>query len=169
MSLLILNTLAENDPRAKDAIRELSARTPVYTVFHTAGMKISPCIGCNACWLRTPGICAVQDDCEKILRACLQHDSVILISDTCLGFIRYPAKNIVDRMLPLATMYTHIVNGQMRHVPRYEKKFQFGLVYSGAADTAYLEQWWERFALNFNGESIGVVPIEKCGEVRLCT
>ena len=169
MSLLIINTLEENDPLVKDAIRDLSAKTSLYTIFHTMEMKIAPCIGCNACWLKTPGICAINDNYEKILKACLQHGTTIIISDTSLGFISYKAKNIVDRMLPLATMYTHIVNGQMRHIPRYEKRFQFGLVYSGVADIEYMEQWLERFALNFNGVSIGVFPIERCGEVSLCT
>ncbi|WP_207645514.1 flavodoxin family protein [Marvinbryantia formatexigens] len=169
MSLLIINTLEKNDPLAKEAIRNLSAQTSLYTIFHTMEMKIAPCIGCNACWLKTPGICAIKDDYEKILKACLQHDTTIIISDTSLGFINYKAKNIVDRMLPLATMYTHIINGQMRHIPRYEKKFQFGIVYSGVVDMKYMEQWLERFALNFNGVSIGAFPIEKCGEVSLCT
>lgn len=169
MSLLIINTLEEDDPLGKDAISILSAQTSLHTIFHTTKMKITPCIGCNACWLKTPGICAVKDDYEKILKACLQHDTTIIISNTSLGFINYKAKTIVDRMLPLATMYTHIVNGQMRHIPRYEKRFQFGLVYSGFADIEYMEQWLVRFALNFNGVSIGVFPIERCGEVSLCT
>ena len=98
MSLLIINTLEEDDLAVKDAIRHLSAKTPVHTIFHTAKMKIIPCIGCNACWLRTPGVCAVKDDYEQILKACLQHDTTIIISDTSLGFISYKAKNIVDRI-----------------------------------------------------------------------
>lgn len=130
-------------------------------------MKLAPCVGCNACWLRTPGICALRDDYEKILKAVLQHDATILLSATALGFIDHRAKNIVDRMLPLATMYTRVVDGQMRYVPRYEKRFRFGLVYSGTADAVYLAQWLSRFALNFNGVSIGAFPIEKCGEVSV--
>ena len=69
MSLLIINTLEEDDPAVKNAIRHLSAKTSVHTFFHTAKMKIAPCIGCNACWLRTPGVCAVKDDYEQILKA----------------------------------------------------------------------------------------------------
>lgn len=169
MNLLIINTLEEDSPIAKNIISDLSAKVPAHKIFHTAKMKISPCIGCNTCWLRTPGICALKDDYEQILKACLQYDTTVLISNTSLGFINYKAKNIVDRMLPLATMYTHIVDGQMRHVPRYEKKCRFGLIYSGIADMAYIEQWLERFALNFNGISIGAFPVEKCKEVSLCT
>lgn len=169
MSLLIINTLEEDSPIAKSAINDLSAKTSTHKIFHTARMKIAPCVGCNSCWLKTPGICALKDDYEQILKAYLQYDTTIFISDTSLGFISYKAKNTVDRMLPLATMYTHVVDGQMRHIPRYEKKYRFGLVYSGVADIPYMEQWLERFALNFNGISIGAFPVERCKEVSLCT
>ncbi len=168
MSLLLINTLEENDPVAQGVIHVLTAKTPSITVFHTVKMKISPCIGCNACWLKTPGVCSVKDDYEQILIAYLQHDATVIITDTSLGFIRYRAKNIVDRMLPLATMYTCIVDGQMRHVPRYEKKYRLGIVYSGTADVAYMEQWLDRVALNFDGISMGVYPVERCEEVSLC-
>ncbi len=142
MSLLLINTLEENDPAAQGAIRVLTAKTPSITVFHTVKMKISPCIGCNACWLKTPGVCSVKDDYEQILIAYLQHDATVIITDTSLGFIRYRAKNIVDRMLPLATMYTCIVDGQMRHVPRYEKKYRLGIVYSGTAMCRIWSNGW---------------------------
>ena len=168
MSLLIINTLEEDNPIAKNVISDLSAKTSAHKIFHTARMNISPCIGCNACWLRTPGICALKDDYEQILKSLLQYDTTIIISDTSLGFIRYKAKNVVDRMLPIGTMYTCIVDGQMRHIPRYEKKYRFGLVYSGIADIQYMEQWLERVALNFNGISIGAFPVEKCKEVPVC-
>lgn len=168
MSLLLINTLEKDDPAAESAIRVLAAKSSAHTVFHTAKMKISPCVGCNACWLKTPGICAVKDDYEQILKAYLRHDATIMISGTSLDFISYKAKNVVDRMLPLATMYTCITDGQMRHVPRYEKAYRLGIVYSGAADRVYMEQWLKRVALNFHGTSIGVFPIEKCEEVSLC-
>lgn len=169
MSLLIINTLEEDSPTAKSVINTLSAKTSALRIFHTERMKISPCVGCNSCWLRTPGVCALRDDCEQILKACIQCDATILISGTSLGFISYETKNIVDRMLPLVTMYTHVVDGQMRHMPRYDKKYRFGLVYSGDADVPYVEQWLERFALNFNGISMGAFPARRCEEVSLCT
>lgn len=168
MSLLLINTLKENDPAAKEAISALTAKTPSHTVFHTENMKISPCVGCNACWLKTPGVCAIKDDYEQIFKACLKHDATIIISGTSLDFISYKAKNIVDRMLPLGNMYLHVVDGQMRHLPRYEKKLRLGIVYSGAADREYLEQWLGRAALNFSGVSIGASPVEECEEVSLC-
>ena len=62
-------------------------------------------------------------------------------------------------------MYIHIVDGQCRHVPRYEKKLRFGLLYSGTADGAYLNRWMDRVMLNFGGENLGVHPMGDAGEV----
>lgn len=165
---MIINTLDEHNPIVQEMIHNLTEKASAYQIFHTENMKIAPCIGCNACWLKTPGVCALKDDYEQILKAYLQYDAEIILCDTALGFVRYKAKNMVDRMLPLATMYTHIVDGQMRHVPRYDKKYRFGLIYSGVADEGYMNQWLERVALNFDGVSVGAFPAEKYREVSLC-
>ena len=77
-------------------------------------------------------------------------------------------KNVIDRILPLATMYIHIVDGQCRHVPRYDKKLRFGLLYAGSADGAYLNRWMDRVMLNLGGESLGAYPISDAGEVLSC-
>ena len=65
-------------------------------------------------------------------------------------------------------MYIHIVDGQCRHVPRYDKKLRFGLLYSGPADGEYLNRWMDRVALNLSAESLGAYPISEAGEVQLC-
>ncbi|MGN1026461.1 MAG: hypothetical protein ACI4P4_08645, partial [Faecousia sp.] len=77
-------------------------------------------------------------------------------------------KNVIDRILPLATMYIHIVDSQCRHVPRYDKKLRFGLLYSGPADRAYLNHWMDRVMLNLGGESLGTYPIDHAKEVLSC-
>lgn len=86
-------------------------------------------------------------------------------SDTALGFVDYKMKNVIDRTLPMATMYTRIEDGQTRHVPRYKKEFRFGLLYAGNGNQAYLTHWMSRFCLNFHGISLGAFPIEAWEEV----
>ena len=39
-----------------------------FELIDTTGMHISHCVGCNYCWLKTPGVCAISDDYEPILR-----------------------------------------------------------------------------------------------------
>lgn len=168
MRLLIINTLPKDHAAVEKAISCLIEKAAEYKIFHTEDIKIMPCMGCNDCWLKTPGICCIKDGYEQLLQAYLQYDAVIFISGTALGFIDYKLKNIVDRILPIATMYTRIENGQTRHVSRYEKEFRFGLLYDGNGNQEYLKYWMNRFCLNFHGISLGAFPIEAYEEVDIC-
>lgn len=168
MKLLIVNTLPQNDPSVQTAIQELRAAVPACKVMNAREMKISPCVGCNVCWLKTPGVCAIQDDYTEILKSYLEYDATVFLAGTALNFVDHHMKNVIDRLLPLATMYIHIVDGQCRHVPRYKQKYQFGLLYAGAADQVYLNEWLGRVALNFDGSSLGAFPIAQAKEVLSC-
>ena len=166
--LLIVSVLPKNDPTAQAAIRHIQNMSENTEVFYAYEQNFSPCVGCNTCWLVTPGICAIKDGCEELLKAYLQYDKVLFLSGTALGFVDYRMKNLIDRLLPIVTMYIRIADGQCRHVPRYDKKLRFGLLYSGSADEEYLNRWMERVMLNFDGESFGAYPIQKAEEVLSC-
>ena len=169
MRLLIVNALPKDSPAAQAAIRTLCGSASDCRVIHACERNLHPCVGCNACWLKTPGVCAIQDGYEELLKAYLDCDATVFLAGTALNFVDYRMKNVVDRLLPLATMYVHIVDGQCRHVPRYDKQFQFGLLYDGAANQEYLNVWLERVALNFGGGSLGAFPITRAKEVLSCT
>lgn len=168
MSLLIANLLPEDAPEALTAIETLSAAVPDHRVIHAYEKNLRPCVGCNACWLVTPGVCSLRDGYEELLKAYLEYDATVFLAGTALNFVDHRMKNVIDRILPLATMYIHIVDGQCRHVPRYEKRLRLGLLYSGTADGAYLSHWMERVALNLGGESLGSYPIAEAKEVLSC-
>lgn len=169
MKLLIVNTLPKENEEVLSAIKvfqenaDISCRT-----VHVYERDLKPCIGCNACWLVTPGICSVKDGYEELLKAYLGSDAVLFLSGTALRFVDHRMKNVIDRLLPLVTMGVEIKNGECRHVPRYRKKLRFGLLYSGEADGAYLDQWMERVMLNFGGESLGAYPVSQAKEVLSC-
>lgn len=120
--LLIINTLPEDDPAVSSALEALGRGAEEVRVIHTYEKNLRPCIGCNACWLVTPGVCAVKNGYEELLKAYLAYDATVFLSGTALNFVDYRMKNVIDRTLPLVTMYTHVVDGQFRHVPRYDKK-----------------------------------------------
>ena len=164
-SLLVVNVLPENDPAAQATIQTLKRSAANVQVIHAYEKNFRPCVGCNACWLVTPGVCAIKDGYEELLKAYLHYDAVLFLSGTALNFVDHRMKNLIDRLLPLVTMYIRIADGQCRHVPRYDKKFRFGLLYSGQADNAYLNRWFERVMLNFDGESLGAYAIENVVEV----
>ena len=63
---LVLNTLDGVDA---EQIKELlAAKDSEVEIVNTAEMKIMHCVGCNMCWLKTPGVCAIKDDYEIILK-----------------------------------------------------------------------------------------------------
>lgn len=166
--LLIVNVLPEHDPAADAAIVEARCGTLEVRIVHAYERGFHPCVGCNACWLVTPGRCALHDGYEELLREYLAADAVFFLCGTSLSFVDYRMKNLIDRLLPLVTMNICFVDGQSRHVPRYNKRYRFGLLYSGQADEAYLNRWMDRVMLNFGGESLGAWPMMKTKEALSC-
>ncbi len=115
--VLMIDTTAEHIGQGiAEELRHRDKNAVKLEVIDTAGMHISHCVGCNYCWLKTPGVCDIHDDYEPILRKMSGADQVWLVSDTHFGFVSWQTKNIVDRIMPLVTMYLKFKDGQMRHV-----------------------------------------------------
>ena len=66
---LVLNTIGASVDN--DMIRALIPNQEV-EIIDTSNMKIAHCMGCNQCWLKTPGVCAIKDDYESILKKLVQ-------------------------------------------------------------------------------------------------
>ena len=165
--VLIVNTTS--DTAVTEELRKnLEAKDVDAEIIEAATLKISHCIGCNYCWLKTPGECAIKDDYEIILKKLVHADQFWVISDTALGFIDHKGKNIYDRILPLMTMYLRFAGKQMRHVPRYDKRTDMGLIYLGEAEKEYLKRWNERAALNFESRALGVFERNEVKEAVSC-
>ena len=165
--ILIVNTTT--DVSITDTIRsELNGRISEFEIVEAGDMKISHCIGCNHCWLKTPGICSLKDDYESILKKMIHADQLWVISGTSLGFLDHKGKNIFDRMMPLATMNLKFVGDQMRHILRYDKRTDIGLIYIGEADRDFLAEWNSRATLNFGSKSLGVYPASEAKEAISC-
>ena len=165
--ILIINTTA--DRSVTEEIRKQLADTSIDAdIVETDEMKINHCIGCNYCWLKTPGECSIKDDYEILIKKMIHADQIWVISDTALGFLDHKGKNIFDRILPLATMYLKFKGDQMRHVARYKKRSDFGIIYKGEPEVEYLKRWNERAALNFETKSLGVYSTDEIKEAVSC-
>ena len=88
-------------------------------VVNTSGMKIAHCMGCNQCWLKTPGVCAIKDDYESIIKKLVDAENLWLVSDTCFGFVDWRGKRVMDRIVPMLNMYVEFRDGLERHELRY--------------------------------------------------
>ena len=166
--ILLIDTSMEHIGRKLTAMLDGSGRNGTFEYICTENMYISHCLGCNCCWLKTPGKCVIRDDYEPILKKMHEADLVWLISDTKFGFVTYKTKNIIDRVMPLVTMNLHFAGTQMRHVMRYDHNPDFGIIYTGAGDREYLAEWCKRVAVNFSTRSLGVYSTEQLKEAVSC-
>ena len=165
--ILIVNTTS--DTGVTEEIKHFFEEKPVEAeIVEASQLRISHCIGCNYCWLKTPGECSIKDDYEKILRKIIHADQLWVISGTALGFLDHKGKNIFDRILPIATMYLKFSGDQMRHVPRYDQRTDIGIIYLGDAEKDFLERWTKRAALNFESRSLGVYGRDEVKEAVSC-
>lgn len=161
MKTLVLNTLG------KDYTEQITAliKDKEVEIVDTSDMKIVHCMGCNQCWLKTPGICAYKDDYEIILKKLVQADNLWIVSDTRFGFLDYKGKRLMDRIMPMLNMTIGFRDGWMRHELRYHP-LNIGLLYKGDADQMMMEDWCKRTAVNIGGHSLGAIALqvksEKC-------
>lgn len=167
MRLLIDTTRLHSGTEILQEI-EKAGSSKNYERIDTTDMNISPCIGCNCCWLKTPGRCVIKDDYEQILIKMIAAEQIWLLADTKYGFVSYQAKNVIDRIMPMVTMYLKVKNGQMRHVMRYRHTADFGVIYYGEAESGYMKHWSERVALNFGSHSLGAYNEWKVKEAVSC-
>ena len=160
---LVLNTLESGD--CSEQIKALLAgKDENFEIVNTADMKIAHCMGCNMCWLKTPGVCAIRDDYEIILKKLVAAENFWIVTDTKFGFVDYRGKRILDRVVPMLNMYIEFRDGWERHQLRYHP-LNFGVIYKGDGNQELLEEWSMRVARNLAGHSLGVFALDK-NEVR---
>jgi len=152
---LIISTSYQIKDTAQALFDSLDSELQSIRLLDTEAYSSHHCNGCTSCWLKTPGRCSIKDGCEDLLQTLLWADDVIFASETALGFVDYKCKNVVDRLLPLMAPYIDIVDGAARHRARYQRKWRFGLFYTGKPGNDYLSYWLERFSINFYASSLG--------------
>lgn len=166
--ILLIDTTAEGVGKIVANKIDSSFPQKEYEYIDTTDMKITNCLGCNYCWLKTPGECVIQDDYEPLLKKISKADQVWLISDIKFGFISYQTKNVIDRIMPILTMNLHMVGDQMRHIMRYDKNPNWGLIHTGDGDQENLSVWCERVAKNTASKSLGAYSINDYKEAIKC-
>ena len=161
MKTLVLNTLGEE---VLEQIRTLiPQKDGDVEIIDTSDMKIAHCMGCNQCWLKTPGICAIKDDYEVILKKLIEAKNLWIVSDTHFGFLSHKGKRLMDRIMPMLNMTLGFRDGWMRHELRYHA-LNIGLMYKGAAEQSMMEDWCKRTAANIGGHSLGAIALTETPE-----
>lgn len=155
---IVLNTL-EADKHASQIESMLADMDEQIKILATAEMKIGHCMGCNQCWLKTPGKCAINDDYQQIIPQLVKAQNLWIVTNTKFGFLDYRGKRVIDRIMPMLNMYIEFRGGWMRHQLRYHA-LNIGVIYAGNGDQSLLQEWSERCAMNLGGKSLGALSLD---------
>jgi len=90
--------------------------------------EIKPCLGCNACWLKTPGRCIQKDDMPELLDLMRQCEVAVLASPIYVGGVTGQMKIFLDRMTPVSLPFIEVVDGYSAHSKREGSPFK-GIVF----------------------------------------
>jgi len=69
-------------------------------VLHVRQLELKPCIGCYACWVRTPGECIFRDSMTSAIDAYNRADLVVYGTPVYHFAVSGILKTFVDRLLP---------------------------------------------------------------------
>ncbi len=126
MKVLILDgSLANGRGNASAKLREAlleKARAHGWnaSVFDLDAMTIKPCRGCFACWVKHPGVCAIKDDEEAILREMAASDLWVFLTPMTFGGYSSALKKALDRAIPVLLPFFVKVHGEIHHPQRYK-------------------------------------------------
>lgn len=125
--------------------------------------KIGNCAGDFFCWVRSPGVCNVNDDNRTIAAAIVASDLMIYLTPVTFGGYSSALKRMVDHMIQNISPFFAKVAGETHHVKRYKKYPDFLAVgWMDAPDAqaeAVFRHLVHRNALNFYAKksSCGIV------------
>jgi multimeric flavodoxin WrbA len=94
--------------------------------------KIQPCICCYACWVKTPGQCAINDGYGNMGELVSKCNRLIIISQCYYGGFGPFVKNVLDRSVcPYLLPYFKTRRGETHHPKRYKNKIVLSVHFYG--------------------------------------
>jgi len=83
--------------------------------------NINFCIGCNTCWMETPGVCIFKDDMPELLDKVIECDILVYATPLYNYNMTSLLKSFQERLLPLIDPHLVKTGETYRHPQRYEK------------------------------------------------
>ena len=99
-------------------------------IIDVASANVKGCLGCFACWNKTPGKCVINDGMGEILDKMIAADVVIWSFPLYYFGVPGGLKNLIDRQLPLNLPFMAEGTGSGEHPPRYNLTHQKHIIIS---------------------------------------
>jgi hypothetical protein len=138
--------------------------------FTLRDLDIAPCVGCFGCWVRTPGVCIIDDAAREIAQAFIQSDLVVFFTPVTFGGYSAQLKKALDRNICLISPFFEWVDGEIHHRARYARyPYLLGvgvLPEPDTEDAALFATLIERNAINMHAPSYAACTLtaEQGGE-----
>ncbi len=87
--------------------------------------QVRPCVGDFLCWVRTPGVCMIDDDNRRIAAQVAWADLLVFLSPVVLGGYSPALKGMMDHLPQNALPFFEKVRGEIHHPRRYAKSADF--------------------------------------------
>jgi len=84
-------------------------------------IEIAPCLGCFGCWVKTPGVCVIDDAGRDVARQMAQSDLLVYLTPLTFGGYSSELKKALDRSIPNISPFFRLVHGEVHHVKRYAR------------------------------------------------
>jgi hypothetical protein len=84
-------------------------------------IDIAPCLGCFGCWIRTPGVCVIDDAGRDVARQMMHSDLLVYLTPLTFGGYSSELKKAVDRSIPNLSPFFRLVKGEVHHAKRYPR------------------------------------------------
>jgi multimeric flavodoxin WrbA len=125
MKAMLLDGSSQGDPASERIIVALSAELEVrgWEVEHVVlrDRKIGNCAGDFYCWIRSPGICNVDDDNRLIAAGIVASDLVVYLTPVTFGGYSSNLKRMLDHQIQNVSPFFTTIEGEIHHRTRYAK------------------------------------------------
>lgn len=119
-----------NGARAKDSKVDETSQVLLDTLkgfsnvssYQLRDLAIADCTSCFGCWLKTPGVCVINDDGIEIAQKMPLTDLIVYVTPIVFGGYPYQLKKMLDRQISGILPFFKNVNGELHHPQRYEKR-----------------------------------------------
>ncbi|MCJ7593617.1 MAG: flavodoxin family protein [Desulfobacterales bacterium] len=124
--------------------------------------EIKHCLGCVACWVKTPGKCVRNDDMGELIEKFMGSDVSVFATPIHIDNVSGIMKNFIDRLIPTRMPYFEVhSDGETRHLNRYDQQPRIMMIsscgYPEQSQFQVIRLWFQRFSRNFDMEVAGEI------------
>ena len=125
-----------------------------------SSLKITNCVGCFGCWIKTPGKCVIRDDATKVYPYIAKSDTLLYVSHVKYGCYDTVMKTMLERAIPIQKAFIRIHNGETHHVQRAVAPKKATIIAYGSLskeEKVIFKELVSRNAHNMNFESYNII------------